>query len=119
GSPRGDVYAVGALLWQMLTGRPLGGDSGSEHLDGLKSGAFQAPRASAVAGPDREIPPQLDDLLAAALAAKADDRPVSCEALRAHLVSVVKGVGGAGTGALRSLMSDLFTGALAAESAEL
>ncbi|HXU82949.1 MAG TPA: protein kinase [Polyangia bacterium] len=119
GSPRGDVFAVGALLWQMLTGKPLGGESAGEHLERLRSANFQAPRASAVVGPDRAIPPQLDDLLAAALAAKPEDRPVSCEALRAHLVSVVKGVGGAGSNALRALMSDLFTGALSAESAEL
>src|SRR6185436_18577978 len=119
GSPRGDVFAVGALLWQMLTGKPLGGESAGEHLERLRSANFQAPRASAVVGPDRAIPPQLDDLLAAALAAKPADRPVSCEALRAHLVSVVKGVGGAGSNALRALMSDLFTGALSAESAEL
>jgi serine/threonine protein kinase len=119
GSPRGDVYAVGALLWQMLTGKPLGNDGADEHLDQLRAGTFTAPRASAVVGPDRGIPSALDDLVASALARKPEDRPVSCEALRAHLVSVVKGVGGAGSNALRALMGDLYTTVLAAESAEL
>jgi serine/threonine protein kinase len=118
GSPRGDVFAVGALLWQLLTGKPLGGGDASEHLEALQAGTFKAPRASAVA-PDREIPVALDDLVAAALAQKPEDRPVSCEALRAHLVSVVKGVGATGSSALRALVGDLFTGALAAEAAEL
>jgi serine/threonine protein kinase len=118
GSPRGDVFAVGALLWQLLTGRPLAESTGP-HLALLRSGKFEAPRASSVAGADRGIPEALDALVSAALSARPEDRPASCEALRAHLVSVVKGVGGAGSAALRTLMGELFTKALAAEAAEL
>jgi serine/threonine protein kinase len=119
GSARGDVYAVGALLWQMLTGRPLAGGSTHSHLAALRAGTFEAPRAAAVAGPERGIPPALDDLLGAALSRRPEHRPPSCEALRAHLVSVVKGVAHTGNGALRGLITELFAPALAAEGAEL
>src|SRR4051812_33687054 len=118
GSARGDVYAVGALLWQMLTGRPLAGST-SSHLAALRSGRFEAPRVTAVVGPERGIPPALEDLVGAALSRRPEDRPPSCEALRAHLVSVVKGVGGSGSAALRLLVHDLFAPAMATEAAEL
>src|SRR6185436_6920373 len=40
GSATGDVFALGALLWQMLVGRPLAGDDASAHIAGLRAGTF-------------------------------------------------------------------------------
>src|SRR5256885_849596 len=75
GSPRGDVYAVGALLWQMLTGRTLATGSAASHLAALRGGRFEAPRVSAVTGVGRLLPAALEELVGAALARRPEERP--------------------------------------------
>jgi serine/threonine protein kinase len=94
GSAAGDVFAVGALLWQMLTARPLAGSDAGAHIARLRSGAFTPEAPSRVVGLEAKIPEALDRLVVAALAPKPEDRPADFEALRAELVAVVRSVTG-------------------------
>lgn len=65
---RHDVFTVGIVLWQLLTGRTLLGDE-RKRTSMLSSGAL--PRASAY---NREVDETLDEIVAKALTLNIDDR---------------------------------------------
>ncbi len=103
--PRTDVYGLGALLHEALTGRmPFEGSSIEQMAARLKSGQPPSPRALR-----RDVPPALDDLCRRAMARRLEDRPATAAAFaetleralaspalsRRRLLAVSAGAGGA------------------------
>ena len=67
---RGDLYALGVIMWECLTGRPLHGGLGGEALlDIVRSGNVEPPSTYV-----REIPEELETIVLKLLAPKAADR---------------------------------------------
>ena len=74
-TPSADVYALGAVLFEILSRQPLHAQG-----DGRAKRTLRAPTASpAVRAPDRSVPPELDAVCMAALAADPGDRPTAAE----------------------------------------
>jgi serine/threonine protein kinase len=119
GSAAGDVFAIGALLWQMLTARPLAGTDAAAHIARLRSGAFTPEAPSKVVGPEAGIPEALDRLVTAALAPRPEDRPADFEALRAELVAVVRSVAGGEERGIRRVVGEAFGVELGEQSKEI
>lgn len=84
-SSAADIYALGVILFQMLTGRlPFNGASVPEVMYGhLK---LQPPKVSEIS-PD--VPAALTDVVARALAKKVRDRPASMSVMRTELLLAV------------------------------
>jgi len=83
---RTDVYSVGVLLWELLTGQRLFTASNQAAI-------FGAVLEQAVPAPSRvvaSIPPELDRLVLAALAKQRDKRPSSARELAVELESAVR-----------------------------
>ena len=77
--PRADVYAMGAILFELLTGLRLHqGATTRELLDSTTRGAEA--RAS-VRAPEREVPPELEAICVKATALKPEDRYTTCREL--------------------------------------
>lgn len=67
---RGDLYSLGVILWECLTGRALHGGLGGEALlDIVRSGTVEPPSTYV-----REIPDELESIVMKLLAAKPEDR---------------------------------------------
>jgi len=71
--PRSDVFAVGVLVWEMVTGRRL--FSGLGDLEALRAvREAKVPRPTEI---DRALAPDIDSLLMAALSRDAKNRPTA------------------------------------------
>jgi serine/threonine protein kinase len=121
GSPPGDVYAVGALLWHMLTGRPLGGSDPAAHLEELRAGRFRPRSPGAVTGARQQIPEELSRLVLAMLSPSPQDRPQGFQAFRSELVNVIRALPDpdGDERAVRRLVVETFSAELAADATEL
>lgn len=80
---RADIYALGAVTFFMLTGKPPFDDDNVYKVLKAHVGK-QAPRLSDVA-PERYFPPEIEDLVQRMLAKKPEDRPQSLAAVIAAL----------------------------------
>ncbi|MFT3696132.1 MAG: serine/threonine-protein kinase [Kofleriaceae bacterium] len=79
---RADVFGVGVMLWEALTGKPLRQGQTEHQILGDLIAKITPPRASSVK-PD--VPPELDDICARALAPDRADRYHSAGALQVDL----------------------------------
>ena len=67
---RGDLYSLGVILWECLTGRPLHGGLGGEALlDIVRSGQVEPPSVYVA-----DVPHELEAIVMKLLAAKREDR---------------------------------------------
>jgi eukaryotic-like serine/threonine-protein kinase len=84
-----DVYACGAVLWEMLTGRVLFQGSDAEILAATLLGKIAPPSTHAP-----EIPPALDEAVMKALSHEPTERHASAAAMEAAIVASTR-LGGA------------------------
>ena len=72
-----DVYSLGVMLYEMLTGQPTFAEAGNSFFKLIRLHVAQAPRP--LRDHVTDLPPALDELVLSALAKRPDDRPAPGE----------------------------------------
>jgi len=90
--PRTDIFALGAILFEMLTLRPpFTGATADEVLTAVTSGIFPVP--SAVASPAAgQVPPELESIVMRAMAFRREDRYTSTLEMHREVQLFIDGV---------------------------
>ncbi len=87
--PRSDIFSVGAMIYEILTGRPpYRGESHGETIELARTATFTPP--SAVVGGAR-VPPELERIVLKAMARHRSDRYPDIAALKADLLRFMRG----------------------------
>src|SRR5512145_2723737 len=82
---RTDIYSLGVVFHELLTGRPLhGAAEGQELLEAVRAGAVEPPSTFA-----RDVPPELEAIVMRALAKGTDDRFQNARELAAAITRVL------------------------------
>ncbi len=82
---RTDIYSLGVVFHEMLTGRPLhGAADGPELLEAVRGGQVEAPSTFA-----REIPPELEAIVMRALLKNPEDRFQTARDMAASITRVL------------------------------
>ncbi|RMG15222.1 MAG: hypothetical protein D6731_08820 [Planctomycetota bacterium] len=85
--PRADVFALGAILTEILTGKaPVSGSDLLERVELTRAGQIERPRQR-----DRDLNPELDAIAAAAIAFDREDRYESAQAFAEDLLAYLEG----------------------------
>jgi serine/threonine protein kinase len=83
---RADIYALGLLLFEMLTGKRVFAEAGEAVVEIMRSHVLYTPAAPSMIVPWRKLPKMLDALVLAMLAKQPGKRPSSCAEVLQHLV---------------------------------
>jgi len=86
--PRSDVYAMGAVLFFLLTGRPV---FTVPTVEAMMSAHLRTPPTAPGKQTGTDVPSDLDEIVLACLAKNPADRPPTMQALRARLLAVEVG----------------------------
>lgn len=82
---RTDIYSLGVVFHELLTGRPLHGDAeGQELLEAVRSGHVEPPSTFV-----RELPPELEEIVMRALARDPEQRFQTARELAASISRVL------------------------------
>ncbi len=102
---RSDIFSLGSLLFEMLTGRRLfAGDSEMSVLDAVREGRIQAPRDL-----DPRLPLEVNNLVLHALAKGPDERFASAGEMQREIDAIVLALKPApSTGELATWVKNLF-----------
>ena len=88
---RSDLYSLGVILYQMLTGRPPFTDNDAVVV--MARHIKSAPKRPNEACPEALLPKELEDVLMRTLAKEASDRPSSAETLAGELLTALEAQG--------------------------
>jgi len=113
----GDIYALSALMWWLLTGKPLVTKNGADHLQALRSGNWDPVSLSTAANLERYIPSKLDHLLRAGLSLDPRERPNDLPAFRRTLTGLARQTSGSVIDSIKleTLVERLFSDELVGE----
>ena len=85
-SGRADIFSIGVILYEMLTGSPVTNGDTAEMLDEIARAEFSPPSHL-----EASVPPELERVCLAALSRSPADRPESAAALAESLEAFARG----------------------------
>jgi len=98
---RSDLYSLGVILYQMLTGRPPFTDNDAVVV--MARHIKSTPKRPSEAAPDAAVPKELEDVVMRTLAKDPSDRPASAEILAGELLAALEAQGAQTSGVRTSI----------------